>query len=182
MPSPLQQAIECLKIRDVAMRKTHALIADDYEPKYDPVIDDLAVQLMHVVRLGRVLEIEDGEQRLQVFQVYIDLGARWVRPEEVIEGEVEQGTAEPPVLAQVEATFVAEYELKKELGKEALDAFALKNASYHVWPYWREYLSAQCMRMGLPKVVVPTVQFASNHQQKGALSSCDEGPSAEGSD
>lgn len=179
MPSPLQQAIECLKIRDVAMRKTHALIADDYEPKYDPAIDDLAVQLMHVVRLGRVLEIEDGEQRLQVFQVYIDLGARWVRPEEVVESELEKEGAEPAVLAQIEATFVSEYELTNELEKEALDAFALKNASYHVWPYWREYLSTQCTRMGLPKVVVPTVQFASNHQQKGAFSTCDEGASAE---
>lgn len=182
MTSPLQQAIECLKIRDVTMRKTHAFITDDYEPKYDPAVEELAVQLMHVVRLGRVLEIEDGDQRRQLFQVHIDLGARWIRPVEVSEGGVGEEGAEPPVLAQVEATFVSEYELTSDLGKEALDAFALKNASFHVWPYWREYLSTQCMRMGLPKVVVPTVQFASNQQQEGALASCVEGESAEGSD
>lgn len=172
MTTPLQQAIKCLKIRDVLMRKTQAFIADDYEPKYDPAIEDLAVQLMHVVRLGRVLEIEDGEQSLQVFQVFIDLGARWVRSVEVVEGAAED--SEPPVQAQIEATFVAEYELKEDLPKEALDAFALKNASYHVWPYWREYLSGQSMRMGLPKVMVPTVQFATNHDQNQALPSCNE--------
>lgn len=171
MTTPLQKAIECLQIRDVLMRRSQAFIADDFEPKYDSAIEDLAVQLMHVVRLGRVLEIEDGEQKRQIFQVFIDLGARWVRSVEVVEGEAEGEIQEPPVLAQVEATLVAEYELKEELGKEALDAFALKNASYHVWPYWREFLAGQCLRMGLPKVVVPTVQFATNHKQEDALPS-----------
>ncbi|MBW8328700.1 MAG: preprotein translocase subunit SecB [Thiobacillus sp.] len=182
MSTPLQQAIECLTIRDVVVRKTHAFIADEYEPKYDPAVDNLDVQLLHIVRLGRVLEIEDGDQKRQIFQVYIDLGARWVRPVEVVDGKGDAESADPPVLAQVEATFVSEYELTKELGKEALDAFALKNASFHVWPYWREYLSTQCMRMGLPKIMVPTVQFASNREQQGALSSCDEGKPTEESD
>lgn len=44
---------------------------------------------------------------------------------------------DPDIKAFVEADFIAEYQLTAELEQEAIDAFALKNASYHVWPYWR---------------------------------------------
>ncbi len=65
-------------------------------------------------------------------------------------------------MALIEATFVAEYMLSSIPENEALNAFALNNASYHVWPYWREYLMNQCLRMNLPKVIVPITQFARN--------------------
>ena len=46
-------------------------------------------------------------------------------------------------------------------GQDALEHFALRNASFHVWPYWREYLANQCRRMNLPPVMLPMRQFAS---------------------
>lgn len=57
---------------------------------------------------------------------------------------------------------VAEYRMSEDPGKESLKEFALRNASYHIWPYWREYLMGQCLRMNLPKVILPAVQFAQN--------------------
>jgi len=65
-------------------------------------------------------------------------------------------------LGRIAAHFVAEYELTEDLTQECLDAFALKNASYHVWPYWREYVSISCARMNVPKIVMPTIQVAQN--------------------
>ena len=60
---------------------------------------------------------------------------------------------------------VAEYQMDGNPGAEALKVFALKNASYHIWPFWREYLSSLCLRMNLPKVVLPIRQLASNHDE-----------------
>jgi hypothetical protein len=71
-------------------------------------------------------------------------------------------------MAFIEATFVAEYSLNGKPEKEALDAFALKNASYHIWPYWREFLMSQSMRMNLPKIALPTVQFAVNKDESSS--------------
>jgi hypothetical protein len=63
------------------------------------------------------------------------------------------------VSAVIEAQFCAEYLMAdKDLDEEALTFYALHNASYHVWPYWREYLMNMCNRLNLPKIPVPTMQ------------------------
>ena len=64
----------------------------------------------------------------------------------------------------IEAEFVAEYAMGEQLEKDCLDEFALRNASYHVWPYWRELLMSQCTRMHLPRLVMPTTQVAQNSE------------------
>ena len=48
------------------------------------------------------------------------------------------------------------------LDDDSLKAFALNNASYHIWPFWREYLMSMCNRMNLPKIAVPTFQVKNN--------------------
>jgi hypothetical protein len=52
--------------------------------------------------------------------------------------------------------------MSAKLKKDCLNEFALRNASYHVWPYWRELLMSQCARMHLPRLVMPTMQVAQN--------------------
>jgi hypothetical protein len=64
------------------------------------------------------------------------------------------------VRAVISGLMVAEYDMREDPGEDALKEFALRNASYHVWPYWRELLASQCQRMNLPKLVLPAVQFA----------------------
>lgn len=156
MDQALQQAIDALQIRDVYLRATQALLVDDFEPKYDSNLDAFELQLQHVVTHSSVLELEqEGESAIKLFRVFIRFGTRWLSP---------AGTAETPeedrVRAVIEGTMVAEYEMKSDPGADALKEFALRNASYHVWPYWREYLATQCLRMNLPKVMLPAVQFA----------------------
>ena len=68
----------------------------------------------------------------------------------------------PAVAAVIEAEMMAEYAMATNPGHGALDVFARHNASFHVWPYWRELVSSQCLRMSLPKLVLPARQFASN--------------------
>lgn len=167
--TPIQKAIECLSIQDVFQRSTSAKISDDFDPKY-AANNEFGIQLKHIVRRSEVIQIEDDGERC-IFRVYVDLGIRWI---DVSGGEnrvAEESPAETDdasdVLANIESTYVAEYLLNGEPGKEALDEFALNNASYHIWPYWREYIMSQGVRMNLPKFALPAVQFAMNKNVSG---------------
>jgi hypothetical protein len=86
------------------------------------------------------------------------LGTRWIIP-----CEEKNGDDDPEVKAHIEGVMVAEYLMQADPAPDALKQFALKNASFHIWPYWREYLSTQCLRMNLPKLIMPAVQFASGN-------------------
>lgn len=143
----LQQAIDGLVIHDVYVKSCQAQCADDFDPK-STQLDALLVQQMHVVHRSEWVEI-DGDG--QLVRIYIRLGTRWVSPEEDNEQDIK---------AFIEADFIAEYQVNQTLEQDAVDEFALKNASYHVWPYWRELLSSHCERLRLPRVMLPTVQFS----------------------
>lgn len=155
-----------LRIADVALRQSRCELADRFEPKYEhPEMD---AQFMQRTARSQVLEAkdsDDGEHKL--FQVFVDFGIRWVRHPPKPRGRkrtkngVELAKAEPEVLGMIEATFVAEYEMTKTIEKAALDEFALHNVPWNVWPYWREYVASQSMRLNLPKVAMPLQCFAS---------------------
>lgn len=169
MSAELQKAIDALRIQDVYLRNSRGDLIDGFDPRYSPEINDLAVQFKHVVTRGEVLELQDGKEEINIFRVHIELGARWVvlpgseTTEDGTKEKDEEGDAD--VRAVIEATFLAEYLIEGDPGQDALDTFALKNASFHVWPYWREYLMSQAMRMNLPKVALPAVQFATNNRE-----------------
>ncbi len=166
MSAELQKAIDSLRIRDVYLRRSSSYLADDFDPKYSPEANALAVQFKHVVTRGEVLALKEDDADIRIFRVYINLGTRWVVfPESTSEDGSGESDDETDVKAVIEAIFLAEYLIENEPGKDALDAFALKNASYHIWPYWREYLMNQCMRMNLSKIALPTVQFAANNNE-----------------
>lgn len=145
----LQNAINSLQIKDVYTRDIVCSIQDGYEPKYDPDANNLIIQFKHVVRESTIAELGTG---VNILKVCIDLGVRWVV-------EDKEDAEEK---AKFEAGFVTEYIIKNELSEESIEEFSLKNASYHVWPYWRELVANISERMRLPRVIMPTVQFATN--------------------
>lgn len=159
MDSSLQRAIDNLRIHDVYLRSAMSEIAEGFEPKYAPNVVDLEVQFKHLVARANVLSLDSDEQ--QLCRVHVDLGARWVE----LSAAKDTDATDLQPKALIEGTMVAEYLMHKNPGEEALKLFAMQNASFHVWPYWREYLSAQCLRMNLPKITLPAVQFAANQAE-----------------
>jgi len=152
----LQKAIDNLNIQDVYVRDQVASCMGDFDPKYATDIERLAIQQMHLVKQANVVELDDENRLLRVL---VRLGARWIDPEEKNE--------ELSVRAVIEAEFIAEYQMTATtLEQSCIDEFSLENASYHIWPYWRELLSNQCARMYLPRLILPTVQLAHNRHQK----------------
>ncbi len=157
----LQQAIDSLQIQDVYVRDLQAICQGDFDPKYAADISKLNIQQMHLVRQSNVAQLDDDKHLLRVF---IRLGVRWVDPNEENEAQ--------SVRAMIEAEFIAEYLMTEELEQACVDEFSLKNASYHVWPYWRELLGNQCDRMRLPRLILPAVQFADNRYQEKEGAAC----------
>lgn len=144
----LQKAIDGLRIVDVYVQEVLAKSYEGFDPKSSS-FDNLVLQTKHFVKTYEEIEEVDTENRL--FRVYLDMGARWVDESSSEDNEI--------VKAVIEASFIAEYSIIASLEQESLDEFASLNASYHVWPYWRELLASQCDRMRLPRVMLPTVQF-----------------------
>jgi preprotein translocase subunit SecB len=58
---------------------------------------------------------------------------------------------------RIEALFVLQYEIDSFQGlqKSNIEAFGELNGLYNVWPYWREYVQATTVRMGLPALTIP---------------------------
>lgn len=148
--SELQKAIDNLQIRDVYLRNLQSECADDFDPKYADY-ENISVQMKHGVKKTELGTLNDQEE---ILRVHVELGVRW------LESASPEAQDSPSVCAFIEAEFVAEYSLKDSLETECIDEFALKNASYHIWPYWRELLMSQCLRMHLPKLVLPAMQLA----------------------
>lgn len=149
--SKLQKAIENLKIADLYVRDLVSKCHDDFDPKYADM-NDVAIQTKHMVTKSDVVQNDDGDT---LFRVFVEVGVKWVN-----EGEQEQ--IDVDYLAWIEAAFVAEYDIIGQLDDECLGEFALKNVSYHVWPYWRELLTSQCDRMRLPRLLLPMTQISDN--------------------
>jgi len=147
----LQKAIDTLRINDVYLRNSISHCFNGFEPKYAQDLDKLETQSKHAVKQSQVAQLDDSRWLVRVF---IELGIRLVDP--VDESE------DTSVKAIIEGEFVAEYISDEEPVEDCINEYALKNASFHVWPYWREYLMSQCTRMHLPRLVLPTVQFAQN--------------------
>ncbi len=166
-----QQAIDNLQITDVFIMTSTSEISTDFEPKYSSGSDKIGIQYKHIVDRSTIVSFssEEEENAINLFRVYVDLGAKWNYVPDNQEEEGDNNENEEP-LAKIEACYVAEYQLKKETPQEALEEFALNNASHHIWPYWREYLMSQAMRMNLPKVALPIVQFsvANNNKRKSS--------------
>ena len=117
---------------------------------------------MRRLREAQIAQLDETQWLVRVF---IELGVR------LVDSRTEQ--EDESVRAYIEAEYVAEYTVDEELEQACIDEFALKNASYHVWPYWREFLMSQCGRMHLPRLMLPTMQLA-HHRHNELHDATDE--------
>ncbi len=158
----LQRAIASLKFVDIFINESTSKLADGFDPKFDVRSENLSFQTKNLVTTSAVIEGGEDADSFMLFRVTSELGIRvFCKDEKTSDSD------EPDVLAMIEATMHADYEISDKSITEdqpALDEFALNNVSYHVWPYWREYVTSQLMRMNMPKVVLPMFLRPSNQE------------------
>lgn len=159
----LAKAIASLKFVDVFIRSASSSLADNFDPKFDVRCNELSYQTKSLVTGSEILEVSNGEPSKLIFRVCSELGVRMA-----CKGEFDNDASDPDILAIVEGVMYADYEIVDPSiveDQEALDAFALNNAPYHVWPYWREYVTSQMLRMNMPKFLLPMQVRPSNQKQ-----------------
>ncbi len=155
----LQKAIRCVSIQDVYLRDTKTTIHEGFDPKVGQV--DLAIQLRTDVRSGQLVvhkHKETDEEVGRVLRVYVETAIRFVSntPNSERESTDDSVSLAASIKAEIKALFVAEYQVTcPDLEESARDVFAIRNAPFHVWPYWREYIQTTCARSRLPLVVIP---------------------------
>lgn len=153
MSDLLQVAVNALRIEDVSFRSSTCHISEDYDPKYDPRSENVAFQLKNVVQRTEIIELESDEEDIKLFRVMIGLGVRISTPE-----GIDENPQDPDLLAYIEADLCADYRIEDESivnTPDALEIFAFRNARFNAWPYWREFVSNQCQRTNLPKIILP---------------------------
>lgn len=161
----LERAKSRLEFLDLYVTALDARHMSGFNPKNHGALNGLKLQTMHVARQSEVLELTSETGRL--LRITLGFGVRWIQEEGSSDGSEppdEDASGEAAVRAQVEADFVAEYLMSEELEQDAIDAFALNNASYHAWPYWRELVMNQSERLRMPRVSLPMQQFAQNRE------------------
>lgn len=160
MSDLLQQAQAALAIRDVYLVASRASLAENFDPKYGLSAAERSALLMQWQSTMSKLEViqlstaeDDAAPRL--LRIYVDLAIRLADP--AIQTLVNPKPAQLKKLikAEISATFVGEYQMTGELPEDAIEVFANRNATFHVWPFWREYLLNTSSRMNLPRIVAP---------------------------
>jgi hypothetical protein len=155
----IRRAIDVLTIQDVYLRECKATLAEQYEPKYSQ--GNATTNFGWGAKRAELAKIQDvtTNQELLIWKVHFYTRVRIFRS--ALDNVPADYAPKPEeILATIEATFVAEYQLKDPtVGPEALGAFSQHNVAYHIWPYWREHIMDVTSRMLLPRVTLPMHVF-----------------------
>jgi len=81
-------------------------------------------------------------------------------------------------IVTIHATFELHYSIPAETApsQEELTAFAASNAIFNVWPYWREFIQATCIRMGHPPLLLPVFRLENVGQRLKGVQSSEKAP------
>ena len=146
----LQRAIDALRIDAVTVKSSLANLADDFDPHLDPHHQEVTAELSSVIKSFDVISSEEKDvDSQQYFRVLISCLAQLHHPRLSV----------PEKTGVLHVTLAAYYTMSHHPGDEALAQFAHQNAGYHIWPYWREFMTNQCIRIGLSPVILPMHQF-----------------------
>jgi hypothetical protein len=168
-----------LELEDIFLVSSECKVAREYNQSDRSQLNLITVQRMSIEeQLFAQTRIPAGapEQRIQLLRFFAVGEAQIAKPGfKVPEGVglTEATSASVPMnpswlkegdmLASMRYVFAADYRCTD--GKipvaEALGAF-VNNVVFHVWPYWREAVHADCARMRLPPVTVPMLRQGKN--------------------
>lgn len=169
--NPLARAVACLKINDVWQVNVNAYLESSLETA-GKFPDEHEVRYKHVIQKSLWGESDGEDAHTHILRAFVELGIRYIDTTEARESEERDAPStgreldEPEILAQIEAVYVAEYFSDEDPGEDAIKAFVTRNASFHIWPFWREFIASQCNRMNLPRATLPLHNFGPNGHQE----------------
>lgn len=157
----LEKAIKVLNIQGVFLRNATTRCKDGFIPPFFGKEVTLSPQHRgaptgHFVIFDSRSEHQGHETRTVVFN--FTAGTRLVDKDAVLEGgsaDLEGNTVYIEITAELCAHYNIPADLDIEDHEAAFEEFGRRNAGYHVWPFWREYVQSTCSRMGIPPIPIP---------------------------
>ena len=149
----LLEAQKALHIRSVYLRSSSFELKEDFFPDAERLEREIRVAsvaprtLLHYSLTSE----EDGKSAVEYRVLF---GAN-LFPVSVSDDEAADPANATKRLASIVATFAAFYDVKSPITDDHIKAFGIKNAPFHIWPYWREFVHSTFGRMALAGIVLP---------------------------
>lgn len=167
--TPLAVAQRALWLKDVFVRECYARIDESYMP-FEGITEEIDVQTKiqathHRVVTRQLDESEvasDGDTERQIVEFKVLAAARFVAEDadDAADPDVDQDADQDDRFGEVVAVFSAVYFMMEPVDEATLVEFGMRNATFHVWPYWRELLHSTTGRLRLPPTVLPMFKIA----------------------
>jgi len=133
----------------------------DIKPDWNPALDNgNKYSVQYRASSAGWQEINQDPLPLMLFDFLV--GVRLLREEHLETVTQHPETASDYILAEITATFRGHYRLQQnpQASEQDLKDFADVNVGFDVWPFWREYLQATCLRTGLPLIPLPVYKLS----------------------
>ena len=159
----LKESIQALNINDVRIIGFSGFCDIDHlaglnQNHADYVLGNLA-QVTHSQE-----HKEEGQSNKLIF--FAEMGIRWTLNKNDNKLSKDKRPKDAIDVCKIEANYVVTYSKIAGLTKDHVLAFASKNVVFNIWPYWREYVSSQTQKMGVPKLVLPFYEPLANQELK----------------
>jgi hypothetical protein len=162
-PSPGAQAIAALEIEDVFLISSKADVNRDFnqtERSHDFLQALQRYRIEEKVFVQGRASIKAPDEPFTVLRYFALAEVHIAKPgTKFTSTSVQEEIPADERLASLEFVFAVDYKCtQKELpSPEMLGAFS-KNVAFHMWPYWREAVHAECARMRIPPVTIPMMK------------------------
>lgn len=152
----MNPATDKLKLKLIRLGGSQVVVDDDFLPS--KMAERVRYELQPPCcrrQLSATVRSDSGAVTEKRYIFHVETGARFF----VVPDGDNNDDAESQPFSVIKATFIAEYALKDaevdDVSVEERDDFGVNNATFHVYPYWREYVDSVCSRLWLPRLTIP---------------------------
>jgi hypothetical protein len=135
----LKSAVGALKLKDIVLHEARFRRPAELD-------SEVPVQefLKRAVAYKQVAATNDSFECLRIL---VGLGIRFAA--------ISEDADDSEIYLEIEADFVAQYEVKSAISEDAIKAFAGFNAVHNVWPFWRQHVYDVVNRGRLQPIDIP---------------------------
>jgi hypothetical protein len=140
----LKSAVGALKLKDIVLNEARFRRPTDLD-------SEVPVQEL-VKRAVAFKRVEATKGTSECLRILVGLGIRFAA---ISEGPDRSDPPDSEIYLEIEADFVAQYEVKEAISEDAIKVFASFNAVHNVWPFWRQHVYDIVNRGRLQPIDVP---------------------------
>jgi hypothetical protein len=134
----LKSAVGALKLKDIVLNAARFSRPTDMDREVE--VQELVKRAVEFKRVAATNETSE------CLRILVGLGIRFTAISDDLD---------PPIYLEIEADFVAQYEVRAAISEEAIKAFATFNAVHNVWPFWRQHVYDVVNRGRLRHIDIP---------------------------